>query len=77
MADFNDLLLLLPGSKVVVSSCEAAEHVDTSPGCLCKLKGKIFVVDKLYESMFAGTPTWYLKGSDKRVRLSEITILAD
>lgn len=70
----DDLLDLLSGVKVVVSSCEASEHGD-NPGCICALKGVVVTVGDMHKSVFAGTPTWNLKGVNKRVRLSEITLL--
>ena len=74
MADLNDLLTLVPGTKVVVSSCEGAEH-GGSTGCLCDLVGTVQEMGERKESCFAGTPSWYLKGTGKTARLSEVTIL--
>ena len=70
----DDLLKLLPGSKVVITDCEAAEHGD-NVGCLCAVKGSLFTVAQRYQTPFVGTATWHLEGSDKRVRLSEVTLV--
>lgn len=73
MVTEQDLLKLLQGQKVIVTSCEAREHGD-NPGCLCHLKGQKVKLGKPYETVFAGTPTWHIKGLKQRVRLSEITL---
>lgn len=73
MITHEDLLNTLPGVSVTVISCEAKAHGD-NPGCLCGLKGTTQVIDRLYDTPFCGTPTWHLKDSDKRVRLSEVVL---
>jgi len=70
----DDLLKLLPGKTVIISGCEARTHGD-NPGCLCDMKGKAFVVDRLYQMPFVGTPTWHLRNTNKRARLSEMTLV--
>ncbi len=67
----DDLLKLLPGTRV-----EAREHGDNE-GCLCSIKGSIQTLDKRYANIFVGTSTWHLLNSDKRVRLSGVTILEE
>jgi hypothetical protein len=73
MIEDEDLYVLLPGAKALVTACEAAEHGDNA-GCLCGLKGRIVTIGSRYESMFAGTPTWWIS-SDRRARLSELTLI--
>jgi hypothetical protein len=72
----DDLLTLLPGRKVLVTDCEAAEHGDNN-GCLCSLKGKVVILGKQRQSVFVGTPTWHIEGSSKRTRLSEVTLVCE
>jgi hypothetical protein len=69
----KDLRRLLKGAKAVVTACEAAEHGDNR-GCLCKLKGQIVTVGEQYQTMFAGTPSWWIT-NDKTARTSELTLL--
>lgn len=76
MIEFNELYSLLKGHKVIISSCEAAEH-GNNEGCLCSLRGTIQTVDKLYDSIFVGTPSWHLADSNKRARLSEMILIKD
>jgi hypothetical protein len=71
----KDLRRLLKGQKAVVSACEAAEHGDNR-GCLCALKGAIVTIGKPYETVFAGTPTWWIT-NDKTARMSELTLLVE
>ena len=62
------------GKKVRVESCEAREHGD-NPGCVCQLIGKVVMIEKKYESFFAGTPSYHIKGRKQRVRRSEVVLL--
>lgn len=75
--EFNDLLKLLPGSKVVIVACEGVEHSESSSGCLCSMKGTIRTVGQRYRTPFTGTPTWHIEGSDKRFRLDEVTLVVE
>lgn len=74
MATTEDLLQLVPGTKVIISGCEAREHSD-NPGCVCALKGSIQTMGERYDSVFVGTPSWHLVGADRRVRLAEVTFI--
>lgn len=75
MAKLEDLLYLVPGLKVVVSGCDGREHNNDAEGCVCALKGTTQTMGAPYEAVFAGSPTWYLEGTKKRVRLSEVTFV--
>lgn len=70
----KDMLHMLKGQSVIITDCEAREH-GINEGCLCNLKGTVQIVDELYKTPFVGTPSWHLKGSDKRARLSEMTLI--
>lgn len=59
------------GSRRKVIKCEAKDHGD-NPGCVCHLIGKTVTIGKRYDSPFAGTATYYLKGRPQRVRRSEV-----
>ena len=59
------------GEKVVIKDCQAREHGD-NPGCVCGLRGFEVEIEKRYETPYAGTPSYHIKGSDKRVRRSEV-----
>lgn len=61
------------GRRVVVIRCEAKEHGD-NPGCICDLIGKTVTIKKRYETPYAGTPTYHIKGSDQRARRSEVRL---
>lgn len=63
----NDIL----GKEFTVVQCEAREHND-GPGCVCKLIDRKVKLEKRYHSGFAGTASFHIEGSDKRVRLSEV-----
>lgn len=76
MATTADLLDLIPGAKIVVSSCEAREHGDNS-GCLCAYKGRFMIAGKRYQTSLAGTPSWYIAETDKTFRLSEVTFITE
>lgn len=76
MADQNDLLALVPGRRAIITACEAREHGDNN-GCVCGLKGRVVTLGQLYDTPFAGTPSWHLKGRRERVRLAEITFVAN
>lgn len=71
----EDLYKLIPGSKFIVSGCEANRHGDNA-GCLCHLKGKIITAGKMFDTPFVGTPTWHIDGMEQRFRLSEVTLVA-
>lgn len=51
------------GKKVRVKSCEAREHGD-NPGCVCHLIGEVVTVEKKYDTPYAGTPSYHLKGME-------------
>ncbi len=76
MAKFKDLKE--PGDEIIgrrvrVVNCEAAVHGD-NPGCVCVLKGMVVTIEKKYKTIFVGTPSYHIKGSDKRVRRSEVVL---
>lgn len=62
------------GKQVRVKACEAREHGDND-GCVCHLKGKIVTIDRRYKQIFAGTPSYHIRGMEHRVRRSEVTLL--
>ena len=59
------------GKSFTVKQCEAREHGD-NPGCVCKLIGRKVKLTKQYDTPFVGTASYHIKGSTKRVRLSEL-----
>ncbi len=59
------------GKRFKVVQCEASEHGD-DVGCVCHLIGREVTISKRYDSMFAGTASYHLKGRKQRVRRSEI-----
>lgn len=61
------------GRQVRVTSCEAKEHGDNS-GCVCNLIGETVTIEKKYETPFVGTPSYHIKGTDKRVRRREVVL---
>lgn len=61
------------GRRVKVVKCEAREHGD-NPGCVCDLIGKMVTIEKRYETPFVGTPSYHIKGMDKRVRRCEVVL---
>lgn len=63
----NDII----GQTFTVKECQAREH-DNGVGCICLLIGKKVTIKKAYNTPFAGTATYWIKGSRKRVRLSEL-----
>lgn len=74
MATTEDLLQLVPGAKVIISGCEAREH-NCDNGCVCDIKGTVQTMGNRLETHFVGTPSWFLAGTDKRVRLAEVTFI--
>lgn len=62
------------GKRVRVKSCEAREHGDNE-GCVCHLIGSIVEINKRYKSIFAGTPSYHIKGMKHTVRRSEVVLL--
>lgn len=62
------------GKDVRILRCEARTHGD-NPGCVCHLIGGVERIAKLYETPFAGTPSYHLLGRPQRVRLSEVEIV--
>lgn len=62
------------GKRVRVKKCEASEHGDNA-GCVCHLIGKVVKIKKRYETFFAGTPSYHIKGMIQRVRRREVTLL--
>ena len=64
------------GKRVRIKSCEAREHGD-NPGCVCHLMGHVVEIDRPYDSGFAGTPSYHIKGVVQRVRRSEVVLLRD
>lgn len=70
----EDLHELLDGQIAVVSGCEARDHGENM-GCLCKLRGERVIVGKKYETPFAGTVSFWLRGKGKTARLSELTLV--
>ena len=40
---------------------------------LCML-GKTVTIEKKYKAVYAGTPSYHIKGNDKRVRRSEVVL---
>jgi hypothetical protein len=61
------------GRRVRVKSCEAREHGNNS-GCVCSLIGQMVTIESKYKALFAGTASYHIKGSDKRVRRSEVVL---
>ena len=64
------------GKRVRIKECQAREHGDNE-GCVCHLIGKVVVIKKRYETLFAGTPSYHIKGMSQRVRRNEVTLLRD
>jgi hypothetical protein len=62
------------GKRVRIIRCEAREHGDNE-GCVCYLIGGVEHIAKLFETPFAGTPTYHLAGRRQRVRLCEVEIM--
>ena len=62
----------LIGKTVIPHTCEAREHGNNA-GCICKLIGKPVVITKIYETPFVGTPSYHIKGSNKRVQEREFS----
>lgn len=62
------------GRDVRVIRCEALKHGD-NPGCVCHLIGGVERIASLYETPFAGTPSYHLFGRSQRVRLSEVNLI--
>lgn len=62
----------LIGQTVVPHTCNANKHGD-NPGCICDLIGKPVVIKKIYETPFVGTPSYHIKGSDKRIQEREFS----
>jgi hypothetical protein len=62
------------GKSVRILRCEGRQHGDNS-GCVCYLIGGVERVAKLYDTPFAGTPSYHLQGRDQRIRLSEVEVL--
>ena len=60
------------GKTFVVKQCEAREHDDSNVGCVCYLIGREVTLTERYKTPFAGTASYHIKGSEKRVRLSEL-----
>lgn len=63
----NDII----GKKFKVVQCEARDHGDNE-GCVCKLINREVIISKRYDSPFAGTASYHLKGRRQTVRRSEI-----
>jgi hypothetical protein len=61
------------GRKVVIINCQAKDHGNNS-GCVCDLIGKTVAIEKRYDTPYVGTPSYHIKGSDKRVRRSEVRL---
>jgi len=61
------------GRHVKVKNCEAKSHGDNS-GCVCRFLGTTVTIEKKHETPLAGTPSYHVKGSDKRVRRSEVVL---
>ena len=62
------------GRRVRVKKCEGKEH-DNNPGCVCNLIGKVVTIKSKYQSPFVGLPSYWIKGIEKRVRFSEVSLL--
>lgn len=61
------------GKSFKVVQCEARDHGD-NVGCVCELFGRKVKLEKRYVTQFAGTASFRLKGSNKRVRLSGLGV---
>jgi hypothetical protein len=61
------------GKQVVIKGCEAREHGQNS-GCVCELIGQTVTIEKRYKQVWAGTPSYHIKGMDKTVRRSEVRL---
>lgn len=59
------------GKTFKVVQCEAKKHGDNE-GCVCQLIDREVILKKRYDTPFAGTASFHIEGSDKRVRLSEL-----
>lgn len=75
MATNEDLIMFVPGQRVIISNCKGRDHIPTSSGCLCDLRGTEQVMGERYDTGFVGTATWHLKGTEKRAQLAEVTFL--
>ena len=71
LADVREPSDEIIGRRVKVMQCEAAEH-GNNPGCVCSLLGTVVTIQKRYETIFAGTASYHIKDSNKRVRRSEV-----
>ena len=64
------------GKRVRIKVCEARNHGDNN-GCVCHLIGKVVEIKERYETSWAGTASYHIKGMTQRVRRSEVTLLKD
>lgn len=62
------------GKHVRVKECQAREHGDND-GCVCHLVGEVVEIEKPYETQFAGTPSYHIKGMTQTVRRREVILL--
>lgn len=62
------------GKRVRVKKCEARKHGDNE-GCVCHLISQVVEIEKRYETPFAGTPSYHIKGMKYRVRRREVTLI--
>ena len=60
------------GKRFTVVKCHGKDHVRGDPGCVCRLIGKKVTIRKRYETPFAGTASYHLKGHKQRVQRSEV-----
>lgn len=59
------------GKKYIVTQCEARDH-GNNEGCVCHLISREVTLSRRYDTPFVGTASYHIKGSKKRVRLSEL-----
>ena len=62
----------LIGQTVVPHTCHARVHGD-NVGCICSLIGKSVKIVNIVDSLYVGTPSYCIEGSDKRVQEREFS----
>lgn len=60
------------GTTVVPHTCHAGEHGNNA-GCICKFIGKPVVITRIYKAPYAGTASYHIKGSKKRIQEREFS----
>lgn len=62
------------GKRVRVERCEANVH-DYNEGCVCRFIGKTVTIEGRNEDPPIEKPSYKIKGRNKNVRPSEVTLL--